>query len=106
MEDFKCVTGAIIPIIENLRVIQKELDNSLIKAIGVLEEIKTEEAWKGEAELVGKAFLDLVVQYHSQIAGDKEDGPVTQAYKGLEEYVSNDGFFYSEWSQYQTIKEM
>lgn len=106
MEDFKCVTDAMIPLIENLRAIQRELDDSLADATNVLNEIKNDGAWKGEAALVGWAFLDLVVKYHTQLAGGEENGPVTQACAGLAEYMSNDGSFYSEWSQYQTIKGM
>ena len=104
MEDFKCVTDAVIPVIENLRTIQRELDSSLSAATSVLNGIKNDGAWKGEAALVGGAFLDLVVKYHTQLAGGGEDGPVTQACAGLEEYMKNDGAFYGEWSEYQTVR--
>lgn len=106
MQDFKCVTDDLLPIIDCLKGIQRELDENWAKASRVLDQIKNEGAWKGEAALVGAAFLDLVVKYHLLLAAGENGGPIVQAYTGLEEYISNDNAFYSEWNQFQTIKGM
>lgn len=106
MENFRCETDAMLVLIENLRIIQGELEESLTEAVDVWSEIETMTEWSGDAALAGFAFLDLVIKYHTLLAGGKEEGPVTQACKGLEEYMYNDGTFYSEWYQYQVIKEM
>ncbi len=104
MEDFKCVTDTLFPIMRELRAIQNELDSSLAEAKNVLEETRDNELWNGEAALVGRAFLDLVVKYHSQLAGETGESPVEQAYTGLDEYVQANSLFYDEWSEYQMIK--
>lgn len=106
MENFRCVTDDLLPIIDCLREIQRELEQNWIKASNVLEQIGNEDVWKGEAALVGAAFLDLVVKYHSLLVSGENGGPIIQAYTGLEEYLCNDNSFYSEWKQFQVIKEM
>lgn len=104
MQDFKCETDSIYPIMRKLLTIQGDLEENLSKAETVLHAIKCDKAWVGESALVGAAFLDLVVKYHSRLTGIEGDSPIMQAYEGMDEYIQANNSFYDEWAEYQAIK--
>ena len=58
--------------------------------------VENQEIWKGDAYLVGCAFLHLTVQYHELLAGSGE-GAVQQAVNDIQKYIVEDENFYSDW---------
>lgn len=102
MSEFKCVTSTISTIKEVLDEVQRILENTYSQALNVQTALTDSNNWNGSAQLVGAAFLDLVVQYHALLAGDGE-GPVAQASKALQKYLDCDAVFYDEWIEYQDI---
>lgn len=105
MQDFKCVIEDIKSIKVNLEQIQAVLDTTLEKATAILEEIESGNDWDGEAQLVGSAFMDLVVKYHEKLAAH-EGGPVRQAAEHFGKYIDKDESFYTDWSAYQDVYSM
>lgn len=99
MSEFKGTASVISEIKEKLDIIQATLENTLKRAEAVEKTLNDETIWAGEAQLVGAAFLDLVVQYHEQLA-PAEEGPVSQASKSLHEYLGADDGFYETWQEH------
>lgn len=99
MSEFKGTASAISEIKENLDSIQATLEETLTRAEAVKEKINDDTVWAGEAQLVGAAFLDLVVQYHGQLA-PADGGPVSQASESLQEYLNADNDFYNTWQEH------
>lgn len=102
MSEFKCVTGTISTIKEALVEVQGILENTYSQALNVQAALTDSNNWNGSAQLVGAAFLDLVVQYHALLSAEGE-GPVAQAIESLQKYLDNDAVFYEEWIEYQDI---
>ena len=86
MENFKCETHSLFSIMRNLEEIKASLDSSLADAEKIFTEISDKDLWSGETALVGRAFLDLVVKYHSLLAGTTGESRVGRAYKGCNAY--------------------
>ena len=105
MYDFKCITEDISTIKECMDQIQESLDNTLNRGRILLTEIESGSSWAGEAQLVGTAFMKLVVQYHQKLAGN-EGGPVCQASEAFQKYLDNDEIFYDEWKEYTDVSTM
>ncbi len=99
MSEFKGTADAISAIKKTLDIIQTTLEDTLTRAEEVQRSLNDETVWAGEAQLVGAAFLDLVVQYHGKLA-PAEEGPVSQASKSLQEYLDADDIFYENWQDY------
>lgn len=105
MADFKCVTDTISTLKTTLDEIQTLLEETYTKAESVQGNLNDAANWKGESQLVGAAFLDLVVQYHAKLA-PTEDGPVVQASKSLQDYLDVDETFYENWEDYQELESI
>lgn len=105
MDNFKCVTDTISSIKASLDEIQAILGDTHTSASNILTDLSDNRKWAGEAQLVGTAFMDLVVQYHGILAGDGS-GPVQQASEGLKNYLDKDSSFYEEWQEYQDVLSM
>lgn len=67
MADFKGTADTISTIKEALDTIQTTLEDTFTRAETVQGILNDEAIWAGEAQLVGAAFLDLVVQYHGKL---------------------------------------
>lgn len=107
MQDFRCVTDTISSIKPQLDVIQSALESTLTEAQSIMGELEKESVWTGQAQLVGLAFLDIVVQYHNQLTfgsgnGDGT-GAVEQASVALENYLKNNTDFYDGWEQFNQV---
>ena len=105
MSDFKGSADTISSIKETLDLIQTTLEDTLTQAETVETTLNDEMIWAGEAQLVGAAFLDLVVQYHEKLA-PAEDGPVSQASKHLQQYLDTDEVFYENWQDHVNLEEI
>lgn len=105
MADFKCVTDTISSIKTTLDEIQTILEDTYAKASNVQVQLTDTKNWAGEAQLVGVAFLDIVVQYHQMFAPG-EDGPVAQASQALQNYLDRDAVFYENWDEYQDLEDI
>lgn len=103
MSDFKGTAETISAIKETLDIIQTTLEDTLTRAQTVERALNDETIWAGEAQLVGAAFLDLVVQYHEKLAPAKE-GPVSQASKSLQKYLDADDVFYDNWQDHKDLE--
>ncbi|MCM1040672.1 MAG: hypothetical protein NC314_04340 [Roseburia sp.] len=103
MADFKGTADTISTIKETLDMIQTTLEDTLTRAETIQSTLNDETIWAGEAQLVGAAFLDLVVQYHEKLA-PAEDGPVSQASKSLQEYLDTDDVFYENWQDHVDLE--
>lgn len=99
MVDFKGSADTISSIKATLDSIQSTLEGTLARAKEVEQQLLDENIWAGDAQLVGTAFLDLVVQYHEKLAPEKE-GPISLASKALQEYLDNDAAFYENWQEH------
>lgn len=104
MADFKCVTDTISEIKDVLDKVQEILEDTYNQALDVQGALTNQENWSGEAQLVGAAFLDLVVQYHGKLS--PEMAPINCARRALYQYLLRDESFYEEWSEYQDIMSM
>lgn len=103
MADFKGSADTISTIKETLDTIRTTLEDTLTKAEAVQTTLNDETIWAGEAQLVGAAFLDLVVQYHEKLA-PTEDGPVSRASESLQEYLDTDDTFYENWQDHVDLE--
>lgn len=103
MSDFIGTADTISAIKETLDIIQTTLVDTLTRAEAVERALNDETIWAGEAQLVGAAFLDLVVQYHEKLA-PAEEGPVSQASKSLQEYLDADDVFYENWQDHVDLE--
>lgn len=99
MDEFKGTEDSISAIKETLNIIQTTLEDTFTRAGTVEKTLNDETIWAGEAQLVGAAFLDLVVQYHEKLA-QAEEGPVIQAGKSLQEYLDTAEVFYENWQDH------
>lgn len=106
MDEFRCVTQTIKDIQDTLDELQAALTDTLLLAKNVQAAITNPENWQGEAQLVGAAFLDLVIQYHEKLSSGKKGGPVDEAIETLKEYLTNDNDFYSQWSEYKNLSDI
>lgn len=104
MADFKCVTDTISNLKMTLDEVQTIIEDTYGKAREVQGELTNVNNWSGEAQLVGAAFLDIVLQYHQMFA--LEDGPVPQASKALQNYLDRDEVFYENWDDYQDLSSI
>lgn len=105
MVDFKGSADAISAMKETLDSIQLTLESTLARAKEVEQQLLDENIWAGDAQLVGTAFLDLVVQYHEKLAPEKE-GPVSLASKSLQKYLDADAVFYENWQEHVELMEI
>jgi len=99
MDEFKGVEDTICDIKGTLDVIQTTLEDTLTRAQTVMGILNDKTVWAGEAQLVGAAFLDLVVQYHEKLAHE-EGGPVIRAAESLQEYLDSAEAFYENWQHH------
>lgn len=105
MADFKCVTDTISNLKMTMDEVQTILEDTYGKAREVQRELTNANNWSGEAQLVGAAFLDIVLQYHQMFATE-EGGPVAQASKALQNYLDRDEVFYENWDDYQDLSSI
>ena len=105
MADFKGVEETISSIKETLDTIQTTLDDTYTRALAVQQTLEDNNIWAGRSQLVGVAFLDLVVQYHAKLAPE-ENGPVSLASDGLQEYMDSTEVFYTEWNAYTKMMDI
>lgn len=105
MADFKCVTDTINTLKTTLDEIQTIMEDTYGKARTVQAHLNDTKNWAGEAQLVGAAFLDIVVQYHGMFVPE-EDGPLVQASQALQDYLDRDAVFYENWSDYQDLEDI
>lgn len=110
MQDFRCVTDTISTIKTQLDEIQSALESTLTEAGSIKGELEKESVWTGQAQLVGIAFLDIVVQYHNQLTfGNKDSGgtgAVEQASVAFENYMKNNADFYDGWDQFNQVTKI
>lgn len=106
MDDFRCVTETISDIQDTLIEIHGTLSDLLTQARSVQAILTNPENWQGDAQLVGTAFLDLVVQYHEKLDSGEGGGPVSEAIASLNEYLEHDENFYKQWTDYQRLSEV
>lgn len=106
MAEFKCVTETINDIQRTLNELQTALTDTLILARNIQAAINDPDNWQGEAQLVGAAFLDLVIQYHEKLSSGESGGPINEAIATLEEYLDNDNNFYTQWPEHQRLSEI
>lgn len=102
MSDFKGTEEAISTIKETLDTIQIKLEDTYTRILAVQQTLEDNKIWAGESQLVGIAFLDLVVQYHGQLAPEK-DGPVSMASEALQAYLDDAESFYTGWSKHMDL---
>lgn len=105
MQDFKCITNNMSTIRTTFQSFQTTLDETLTQAKEIQAILTDSNNWAGEAQLVGTAFFDLVVQYHEQLAGS-EDGPAYQAEQAILSYLQNNSHFYLDWAEYDMLKQI
>lgn len=104
MADFRCVTDTIVNIKKSLTEIHETLLDAFTQAQTVEESVNNPNNWQGEAQLVGAAFLHLVVTYHGLLSTvDGNFDPILEAIETLEEYLEHDGEFYANWEEYQEV---
>lgn len=103
MSDFRGAADTISTIKRSLDIIQITLEDTLKRAEAIERALNDETIWAGEAQLVGAAFLDLVVQYHEKLATGKE-GPVSQASESLQKYLEADDVFYESWEDHVDLE--
>lgn len=107
MDEFRCVTDTIFNIKQSLTEIHEILFGALTLAQTVEKRVNDPNNWQGEAQLVGAAFLRLVVMYHGLLS--TEEGyfdPILEAIETLEEYLSHDGDFYTNWEEHQRLSDI
>ncbi len=102
MQDFKCVIEDMESIQKDLDTIQSTLESTLEEAAAIYSEVESGDDWAGEAQLVGTAFMDLVVQFHRKLA-EHEGGAVNQASEAFQNYIKNDEIFFTDWTAYQDV---
>ncbi len=105
MADFKGNANTISEIKATLDSIQTTLEDTLTRAEAVESTLYDDTIWAGDAQLVGAAFLDLVVQYHEKLALE-EGGPVKQASESLQEYLDTDEVFYENWQEHVDLEKI
>lgn len=105
MADFKGTEETISTIKETLDTIQAALDDAYTRALAVQQTLEDNNIWAGQSQLVGVAFLDLVVQYHAKLAPE-ENGPVSLASEGLQAYLDSAEVFYTEWGAYTKMMDI
>lgn len=107
MADFRCVTDTISEIKESLNEVHNALAETLQQAKHIQATLADPNVWQGESQLVGSAFLDLVVLYHGLLSTeDGYSGPILEAMDTLQEYLDHDGAFYEEWKEYQELSDV
>ena len=106
MADFRCVTSTISTIKDTLEEVQNILTDTLTQVRNVQGILQAPENWQGEAQLVGAAFMDLVMQYHEKLESGEGGGPVSEAIDSLQEYLDNDSVFYDEWEDYRELSNI
>lgn len=104
MADFKCVTDSISTMKTTLDEIQTTLEDTYATARAVQANLSDMSNWMGASQLVGAAFLDLVVQYHAKFA--QEEGPIVQASTTFQNYLDKDDIFYDIWDEYQELEKI
>ncbi len=110
MQDFRCVTDTISAIKIQLDEVQSIIESALIEARSIKSELEKDSVWTGQAQLVGLAFLDIVVQYHNQLTFGNEEsggtGAVEQASVAFENYLKNNADFYDGWDQFNQVTKI
>lgn len=106
MADFRCVTETIYNIRKELVDVHLAMLDALTLAKGVQESLDNPDNWQGEAQLVGTAFLRLVIAYHEKLSTDSGDDPILEATETLQEYLDNDEEFYKTWVEHQMLSDV
>lgn len=107
MENFRCVTETIHDIREELVEIHLAMLDALAQAETAQRTLDNPNNWQGEAQLVGAAFLSLVVAYHRKLSTpDGDTDPILEATETLQEYLDHDSVFYEQWKEHQALSDI
>lgn len=105
VDEFSCNGSNMQDVLTKLQSVKESLNTAYKSALDVKKEIDSKSHWTGNSQKTMAAFMDLLTQYHKDLA-EEGDAPVPKAIQHLKELQEHLGNFYDEWEEYEGLRNI